>query len=115
MSIAEVEWVGSQIQGCEIIKVAESNLHGDDDGYDNVSPCHVAIAVEGVGYQIQGGEGREFVEGSRGDAADLVPKQAQALQVVQALQHCKSSVDFETRSQVMFTEVVLKTECEKLP
>ena len=53
MSIAEVEWVGSQIQGCEIIKVAESNLHGDDDGDDdysgdNVSPCHVAIAVEGV-------------------------------------------------------------------
>ena len=48
MSIAEVEWVGSQIQGCEIIKVAESNLHGDDDGYDNDSPCHVAIAVEGV-------------------------------------------------------------------
>ena len=28
---------------------------------------------------------------------------------------CKSSVDFETRAQVMFTEVVLKTECEKLP
>ena len=76
-------------------------------------PCHVAIAVEGVGYQIQGGEGREFVEGSRGDTTDLVPKQAQALQVVQALQHCKSSVDFKT--QVMFTEVVLKTECEKLP
>ena len=119
MSIAEVEWVGSQIQGCEIIKVAESNLHGDDgdDGYSyaSVSPCHVAIAVEGVRYQIQGGEGREFVESSRGDAADLVPKQAQALQVVQALQHCKSSVDFETRAQVMFTEVVLKTECEKLP
>ena len=35
MSIAEVEWVGSQIQGCEIIKVAESNLHGDDDGDDD--------------------------------------------------------------------------------
>ena len=80
---------------------------------DDDSPSHVTVAVERVGNQVERGEGGELVKGTRGDTTDFVPKQAQALQVVQALQHCKSSVDFKT--QVMFTEVVLKTECEKLP
>ena len=45
----------------------------------------MAVAVEGVGDEVEGGEGGQLVEGSRRHTTDLVPKQAQALQVVQAL------------------------------
>ena len=48
-------------------------------------PGHVAVAVEGVGDEVEGGERGQLVEGSRRHTTDLVPKQAQALQVVQAL------------------------------
>ena len=48
-------------------------------------PGHVAVAVEGVGDEVERGEGGQLVEGSRRHTTDLVPKQAQALQVVQAL------------------------------
>ena len=47
----------------------------------------MTIAVEGVGNEVEGGEGGEFVKGSRSDTADFVPKQAQTFQVVQALEH----------------------------
>lgn len=50
-----------------------------------ISPGHVAVAVEGVGYEVERGERGQLVEGSRSHTTDLVPKQAQALQVVQAL------------------------------
>ena len=64
-------------------------LIDDDDGGGGqvILPCHVAVAVEGVGDEVEGGEGGQLVEGSRRHTTDLVPKQAQALQVVQAL--CK--------------------------
>ena len=54
---------------------------------DDDSPSHVTIAVERVGNQVEGGEGGELVKGTRGDTTDFVPKQAQTLQVVQALQN----------------------------
>ena len=51
---------------------------------DNV-PSHMTIAVERVGDEVEGGEGGELIKGARRDTADLVSKQAQTLQVVQAL------------------------------
>ena len=59
----------------------------DDDGGGGqvILPGHVAVAVEGVGDEVEGGERGQLVEGSRRHTTDLVPKQAQALQVVQAL------------------------------
>ena len=60
----------------------------DDDGGGGqviLLPGHVAVAVEGVGDEVEGGEGGQLVEGSGSHTTDLIPKQAQALQVVQAL------------------------------
>ena len=50
-----------------------------------ISPGHVTVAVEGVGDEVERGERGQLVEGSRSHTTDLVPKQAQAFQVVQAL------------------------------
>ena len=44
-------------------------------------PGHVAIAVEGVGDQIEGLQANEGVERPRGNAADLVGVQREGLQV----------------------------------
>ena len=54
---------------------------------DDDSPSHMTIAVERVGNQVERGEGGEFVKGTRSDTTDFVPKQAQTLQVVQALEN----------------------------
>ena len=67
----------------EIYDITVMMMLMDDDN----SPSHMTIAVEGVGNEVEGGEGGEFVKGSRSDTADFVPKQAQALQVVQALEN----------------------------
>ena len=54
---------------------------------DDNSPSHMTVAVERVGNQVEGGEGGKLVKGARSDTTDFVPKQAQTLQVVQALQN----------------------------
>ena len=51
-------------------------------------PGHVAVAVERVGDQVEAGQAGQLVEGPRGHAADQVPVQGQALEVVQAPEHC---------------------------
>ena len=51
-------------------------------------PGHVAVAVERVGDQVEAGQAGQLVEGPRGHAADQVPVQGQALEVVQASEHC---------------------------
>ena len=60
-------------------------IDDDDGGGQVVLPGHVAVAVEGVGDEVERGEGGQLVEGSGSHTTDLIPKQAQALQVVQAL------------------------------
>ena len=47
-------------------------------------PGHVAVAVEGVGDQIEALETGQLVEGPRRDAADDVPVEGETLQVVEA-------------------------------
>jgi len=46
----------------------------------------VAVAVEGVGDEIERAEGDEGVEGPRGDAADLVRVEGERVQVDQAVE-----------------------------
>ena len=75
-----------------VLQVLRGCTSGTPDGESFCSqpvgePGHVAVAVERVGDEVEGGERGEFVKGSRSDAADLVPKQAQTFQVVQALEH----------------------------
>ena len=48
-------------------------------------PGHVAVAVEGVGDEVESAEGDESVEGPRGDAADLVRVEGERVQVDQAV------------------------------
>ena len=50
-------------------------------------PGHVAVTVEGVGDEVQRSEAGELIKGSRCDTTDLVSKQAQALEVVETLEH----------------------------
>ncbi len=45
----------------------------------------MAVAVEGVGDEVEGAEGDESVEGPRGDAADLVGVEGERVQVDQAV------------------------------
>ena len=54
-------------------------------------PGHVAIAVEGVGDQVEGSQGHQRVEGPGGHAADPVGVQAQTLYIDQALDKWKTS------------------------
>lgn len=49
-------------------------------------PGHVAVAVERVGDQVEGFEGDQRIEGSRGHALDPIRVQGQALQVHQAVE-----------------------------
>ena len=51
-------------------------------------PGHVTVAVERIGDQVEAGQARQLVEGARGDAADQVTVQRQALEVVQAPEQC---------------------------
>ena len=62
----------------------------------------MTIAVERVGDEVEGGQGGELIKGARGDTADLVSKQAQTLQVVQALEDMDQfEVDFRNLQYII--------------
>ena len=51
-------------------------------------PGHVTVAVEGVGDEVEAGQGAQLVEGPRSDAGDEVAVQRERLEVVKASEHC---------------------------
>ena len=48
----------------------------------------MTITIEGVGNEVEAGEARQLIEGPRGHATDRVPVQREALEVVEATEHC---------------------------
>ena len=76
--VFEVVWMGTSGPACS------ETLQPQPVG----KPGHVAVAVERVGDQVEAGQAGQLVEGPRGHAADQVPVQGQALEVVQAPEHC---------------------------
>ena len=74
----------------------------DDDGGGGqvILPCHVAVAVEGVGDEVEAGQARQLVECSRSDTADEVTIQWQTLKIVQTTEHCSvHALDLVLRKQ----------------
>ena len=51
-------------------------------------PGHVTVAVEGVGDEVEAGQGAQLVEGPRSDAGDEVAVERERLEVVKASEHC---------------------------
>ena len=65
----------------------------------------MAVAVEGVGDEVEAGEAGQLVEGARRHTADLVAEQVELLEVAEALEH--GAVD---GADLVFAEFAGRTE-----